>query len=116
MTDEKLGTELEAFCVLVTDAADAHPTDSRARAAYVAARSDAATSSGQLVELMRRLSTAQASERGAILHTAARRGGLKNFECPSILELYAPLEPEQNGFLLQGEREAFANRAHDRRR
>ncbi len=86
--DAELGRELRSFCALVEEAATAHPDDRAARSRYVAERSDAAMSSSKLVDVMRDLAVADAGERPEILAEAARRGGLRDFECPEILSLY----------------------------
>lgn len=87
-SDTEFGRELEDFCALVTEATERHPDDRAARSAYVASRSDAAVSSKKLVEVMRALAVAAKSDRPAILAQAGRSGGLSDFQCSPLLDLY----------------------------
>lgn len=86
--DRELGRELEAFCALVQEAQSAHPNDRAARSRYVAERSDSAVRATRLVEVMRRLAVADPGERPEILAQAGEQGGLKDFQCPAVLDLY----------------------------
>ncbi|MEL6340680.1 MAG: hypothetical protein AAFQ65_12285 [Myxococcota bacterium] len=87
-SDPKLGDELQAFCNLVTEAEARHPDDRAARSRYVAQRSDAALTSSTLVGVLRELAIRDADERPALIRAAAERGGLSDFECPAMLNLY----------------------------
>lgn len=87
-SDTEFGRELENFCELVTEAAKLHPDDRAARSAYVAGRSDAAVSSKKLMGILRTLAVATKSEREQALADAARSGGLSDFKCPPLLNLY----------------------------
>ncbi|MEO0812478.1 MAG: hypothetical protein AAFY60_06410 [Myxococcota bacterium] len=84
----QLGKELSSFCELVKEGKTRHPKDRAAWSRYVAERSDSAMSSKELVETMRSLAVAEPNARPTVLAKAGKRGGLSDFECPELLDLY----------------------------